>query len=148
MVNKGIVKNMKDGYIEVHLYRDSACAHCSGCGSSSKMGSFFKFKSDQKLTVGDVVTFEIEDASLLNIAALVYLMPIIFMIAGYFFGQNIGFSENYCVFMSFISLAFSFGLICFFDRKRGKKLIDQKIKVISIDKPDPETEIKSCSLER
>jgi positive regulator of sigma E activity len=112
------------------------------------MGSTFSFKYDRNLTIGDIVTFEIEDSSLLNIAALVYLMPIIFMMAGYFIGQELGFSEGQGVLMSFLFLAISFGFIYFFDKKRGEKLIDQKIKVISVDKPDMDNEIDSCSLDK
>ena len=148
MINKGIIEEINNDRIKVHLYRDSACAHCSGCSSSSKMGSTFSFKYDRNLTIGDIVTFEIEDSSLLNIAALVYLMPIIFMMAGYFLGQELGFSEGQGVLMSFLFLAISFGFIYFFDKKRGEKLIDQKIKVISVDKPHMDNEIDSCSLDK
>lgn len=148
MINKGIIEEIKNDHIKVHLYRDSACAHCSGCSSSSKMGSNFTFKYDKNLTIGDIVTFEIEDSSLLNIAALVYLMPILFMMAGYFIGHKLGFSEGQGVLMSFLFLAVSFAFIYFFDKKRGEKLIDQKIKVISVDKPSLENEIDSCSLDK
>lgn len=148
MINKGIIEEINNDNIKVHLYRDSACAHCSGCSSSTKMGSTFSFKYKEKLSIGDIVTFEIEDSSLLNIAALVYLMPIIFMMAGYFLGQKLGFTEGQGVFMSFLFLAVSFGFIYFFDKQRGEKLIDQKIKVISVDKPDQENDSSSCSLEK
>ncbi|WP_319371002.1 SoxR reducing system RseC family protein [uncultured Ilyobacter sp.] len=148
MINKGIIEEIDHNRIKVHLYRDSACAHCSGCSSSNKMGSTFSFKYDEKLSIGDIVTFEIEDSSLLNIAALVYLMPILFMMAGYFIGQKLGFSEGQGVFMSFLFLALSFGIIYYFDKKRGEKLIDQKIKVISVDKPTLDDEVNSCSLDK
>jgi sigma-E factor negative regulatory protein RseC len=148
MINKGVVQEINGEHIKVHLYRDSACAHCSGCDSRSKMGSSFNFKCDRNLSLGDIVTFEIEDSSLLNIAAVVYLMPAIFMIIGYFLGQNLGFNEGKRVLMSFIFLGISFAAIYFFDKNRGEKIIEKKIKIISIDKPDPENMIDSCSSDK
>lgn len=148
MINKGIVEEINGESIKVHLYRDSACAHCSGCDTHNKMGSTFRFKCDRDLSLGDIVTFEIEDASLLNIAALVYLMPAFFMIGGYFLGQKLGFSEGRRVLMSFIFLGISFASIYFFDKNRGEKIIEKKIKIISVDKPDPENTIENCSLEK
>ena len=66
MINKGVVKEVEGDLIKVHLYKESACAHCSGCGKKEKMGSTFEFKCTENVKIGNVITFEIEDKSLLN----------------------------------------------------------------------------------
>jgi len=144
MINKGVVKEIKGDLIKVHLYKESACAHCSGCGDKDKMGSTFEFKCHEKVEVGSVITFEIEDKSLLNIAALVYLLPIFFMIGGYFFGEFLGFTEGKRVLTSFMGLILSFACIYTFDKVKGSKIIDQKIKLIGVE--DSPSEDSSCSL--
>lgn len=144
MINKGVVKEVAGELIKVHLYKESACAHCSGCGDKDKMGSTFEFKCSERVKTGDVITFEIEDKSLLNIAAVVYLLPIAFMIGGYFLGEYLGFPEGRRVLTSFMGLIFSFGFIYLFDKTKGSKIIDQKIKLVDVqDSPD---EKDSCSL--
>ena len=145
MINKGIIKEVKNNKIKVHLYKESACAHCSGCGDKAKMGSTFEFKCDEKVEVGNLITFEIEDKSLLNIAALVYLLPILFMICGYYLGEFLGFTEGKRVFSSFIGLFLSFGIIHTFDRVKGHKIIDQKIRVVKVEEEEP-LQNSSCSL--
>ncbi len=144
MINKGIVREVNGEVVKVHLYKESACAHCSGCGNKEKMGSTFEFRCSEKVEIGNVITFEIEDRSLLNIAALVYLLPILFMIGGYFFGEFLGFSEGKRVLTSFMGLILSFGVIYTFDKVKGKKMVEQKIKLVGVEKAPMED--SSCSV--
>ncbi|GLI55727.1 hypothetical protein PM10SUCC1_12410 [Propionigenium maris DSM 9537] len=146
MINKGIVREVKGDIIKVHLYKESACAHCSGCGNKEKMGSTFEFKCSEKVEVGNVITFEIEDKSLLNIAALVYLLPILLMIGGYFLGEFLGFTEGKRVLTSFMGLILSFAFIYTFDKVKGSKIIDQKIKLVGIE--EAPSEDGSCSIDK
>lgn len=142
MINKGIVREVRGDLVKVHLYKESACAHCSGCGNKEKMGSTFEFKCSEDVKVGNVITFEIEDKSLLNIAALVYLLPIVFMIAGYFLGEFLGFPEGRRVLTSFMGLIFSFGIIYTFDKVKGKAMVEQKIRLVGVE--DAPMEESSC----
>jgi len=144
MINKGVVKEVEGDLIKVHLYKESACAHCSGCGKKEKMGSTFEFKCTENVKIGNVITFEIEDKSLLNIAAVVYLLPIAFMIGGYFLGEFLGFSEGRRVLTSFMGLIFSFGFIYLFDKTKGSKIIDQKIRLVDVE--DHAAEKDSCPM--
>ncbi len=146
MINKGIIKEVIGENIKVHLYKESACAHCSGCGNKEKMGSIFEFICHEKVKVGDTITFEIEDKSLLNIAALVYLLPIFFMIGGYFLGEYLGFTEGKRVLISFLGLIVSFGIIYFVDRTKGRDIVDKKIKIISVEETPAED--MSCSIKK
>ena len=133
MINKGVVREVDGEQIKVHLYKESACAHCSKCGDKEKMASTFEFTCSEKVEVGDLITFEIEDRSLLNIAVLVYLLPIFFMIGGYFLGEYLGFGEGLRVLMSFMGLILTFIIIFLFDKAKGKKIIDQKVRVVKIE---------------
>ena len=145
MINKGLVKEVNGDTIKVNLYKESACAHCSGCGNDRKMGTTLEFKCNEKVEIGNVITFEIEDKSLLNIAALVYLLPIFFMIVGYYIGEHLGFTEGKRVGASFMGLFLSFGLIHIFDRLKGSKIVDNKIKVVKIEEKPMED--SSCSID-
>lgn len=138
MVNSGVVTRVNGHNITVHLYKESACAHCSKCGDKEKMASLFEFRCQQEVEAGDTITFEIEDNSVLSIAALVYIVPIFFMIGGYYLSSTLGFSEGLSILTSFLGLILSFLGIHLYDKKKGDKVINESIKITNIEKPKKE----------
>ncbi len=142
MINKGIVKGVKGELLRVQLYKNSACSHCSGCDKKDKLGSVFNFRCDKNVEVGDIITFEIKDNSLLKIVALIYLTPVFSMIAGYFVGEAIGVSEVAKVILSFTGFLGAFLFIHLYDKYRGSEIIEKEISIKSSEKVSEHTTCK------
>ncbi len=134
MINKGIVRSVKGDLLKIQLYKNSACSHCSGCDKKDKLGSVFNFRCDKETEVGDIITFEIKDNSLLKIVALIYLVPVFSMIAGYFVGEVMELSEITKVIFSFAGFLGAFLFIHLYDKYRGSEIIEKEISIKSSEK--------------
>lgn len=137
MVNKGIVTKIKGDTVAVKLYKSSSCSHCSCCSESNKMGSDFEFKINQKVELGDLVTLEISEKDVVKAAMIAYVFPPIMMILGYIVADHLGFSEMQSIAGSFIGLVIGFIFLAIYDRFFAKKTIDEEIKIVSVEKYDP-----------
>lgn len=137
MVNKGIVTKIQGDTVAVKLYKSSSCSHCSCCSESKKMGSNFEFKIDQKVEIGDLVTVEISEKELVKAAMIGYIFPPIMMILGYIVADHLGFSEIQSIAGSFLGLLIGFAFLAIYDRVFVKKTIDKKIRIVSVEKYDP-----------
>ena len=137
MVNKGIITKINGDTVTVKLYKSSSCSHCSCCSETNKMGSDFEFKVNQNVELGDLVTLEISEKDVVKAAFIAYIFPPILMILGYIVANHLGFSEMKSIFGSFIGLIIGFIFLAIYDRFFAKKTIDEEIKIISVEKYDP-----------
>jgi len=124
MVNKGIVTKINGDTVAVKLYKSSSCSHCSCCSETNKMGSNFEFKINQKVELGDLITLEISEKDVVKAAFIAYIFPPIFMILGYIVADHLG-------------LGVGFIFLAIYDRFFAKKTIDEEIKVVAVEKYDP-----------
>ena len=137
MVNKGIVTKINGDTIAIKLYKSSSCSHCSCCSESNKMGSDFEFKINQKVELGDLVTLEISEKDVVKAAFIAYIFPPLFMILGYIVADYLKFSETKSIIGSFLGLGVGFIFLAVYDRIFAKKTIDEEIKIVSVEKYDP-----------
>ncbi|MCY7007450.1 SoxR reducing system RseC family protein [Fusobacterium simiae] len=137
MVNKGIVTKVNGDTIAVKLYKSSSCSHCSCCSEANKTGSSFEFKINQKVELGDLVTLEISEKDVVKAAFIAYIFPPLLMILGYIVANYLGFSEMKSIIGSFIGLGVGFIFLAIYDKYFAKKTIDEEIKVVSVEKYDP-----------
>lgn len=137
MVNKGIITKIDGNIIAVKLYKSSSCSHCSCCSEVNKMGSSFEFKINQKVELGDLVTLEISEKDVVKAAFIAYIFPPLFMIIGYLITDYLGFSEMKSIIGSFVGLGIGFIFLAIYDKLFAKKTIDEEIKIISVEKYDP-----------
>ena len=137
MVNKGIVTKINGDTIAIKLYKSSSCSHCSCCSEANKMGSNFEFKINQKVELGDLVTLEISEKDVVKAAFIAYIFPPIFMISGYIVADYLEFSETKSIIGSFLGLGVGFIFLAVYDRIFAKKTIDEEIKIVSVEKYDP-----------
>ena len=83
----------------VAVKRVSACAHdCSKCASGGCMmmehpDLTVRAYNGPEAQVGDVVIVESSSKSILSMAAVVYLLPMVLLIFGYIVGSMMGFGE-------------------------------------------------------
>lgn len=146
MENKGIVRKIKGKNLYIELFRDSSCAHCSGCGPKDKTISdlyHYELKEDLKVNEGDLITFEINNKFILNLALLVYILPVILMIVSYIIADKLGASEGQGIIVCFSTLVVSFLGFYFYDKKSGNKLIKEEISIKEVT-PSDEIKITSC----
>lgn len=146
MENKGIVKKIEGKNLYIELFRDSSCAHCSGCGQKDKTIAdlyHYELNEDIKINVGDLITFEINNKFILNLALLVYILPVILMVLSYILAAKLGASEGQGIVVSFTTLAVSFLGFYIFDKKSGSKLIKEEIFIKEVI-PSDEIEITTC----
>lgn len=137
MTNKGIVTQIVDNKVKLKLFKSSSCSHCSQCSEASKYGKDYEFTIDKKVELGDLVTLEISERDVIKAAAIAYIMPPVFMILGYIIANKLDFNELQSAIGSFVGLAISFFILFVYDKFFAKKNIENEIKVISVEKFNP-----------
>ena len=87
-------------YAEISVPRKSACGHdceeCAGCGMT---GAAIKAKAKNVIGAqpGQKVIVESSTQKLLGVVALVYLLPVVFFLMGYFLSEGLSESVRYVI---------------------------------------------------
>jgi len=89
MEEKGKVIKVENGVAQVEMERTSACARCGICLSSSGDKPILYVKDSIGARPGDEVFLSVESKEILKAAFLVYLFPLVGLIAGYFLGLKV-----------------------------------------------------------
>lgn len=122
----GFVKEVVGDNIFIQLTRSSACgSNCESCGAhcAESVTEIREFKNTIGAKKGDVVKFTMKDKSVLSYIALVYGIPLLFLLCGtsvgYYIFSKIG-TKNIDLY-SFIIGVVSFLISSFVIRKFDKK---------------------------
>lgn len=123
---------LDSGYAEISVPRKSACGHdceeCAGCGMT---GAAIKARArnDVDAQPGDKVVVESSTKKLFGVIALVYVLPVVFFLLGYFLTE--GLAENWRYVIAIAAAAVSFLPSIFYDRyaKRKEKLTYQIVRL-------------------
>lgn len=85
----GTVQEIKKSYAVIKVQKTSACAHCSSRGSCdiSDKDTTIEIINDLRAKEGDLVEISMPEGTLLKASFLVYLLPVIALIAGAFSGK-------------------------------------------------------------
>ena len=87
-------------HAEISVPRKSACGHdceeCAGCGMT---GAAIHARASDPIGVepGDKVVVQSETKKLLGVVALVYLLPVIAFLLGYFLSDGLAEKVRYCI---------------------------------------------------
>lgn len=113
MVQTAVVKRIvSPGLAEVSLMRQLECGlkckSCEGCPQKPKDEIFALAENQVDAKVNDVVEVESNSGSAIGIAALVYLVPCVFLVLGYLLGAWFHFGEGLCVMLAFVGLFVGF----------------------------------------
>ena len=119
----GIIESIDGDNITVKLFKEMGCSHCSACGEGNKFAGEYSFTSEKKLELGQEITFEINDKTILGIGLFVYIFPVIMLFVGYFIASLFSTVEGVKVLSSFIGLAVAFLFIRIFDSNKGENLV-------------------------
>ncbi len=125
----GKVLSIKGDMAEVLVMRGSMCGDsCSNCGMCENKGTKIIAENLVGAQKGDSVELGVSTSKGLKAAALVYMIPVVILIASVVLFLKIGFGEGQAVLLSILIMAFWFALI-FIAEKLGifKNKINAKI---------------------
>jgi sigma-E factor negative regulatory protein RseC len=89
MEEKGKIIKVENGMAQVEMERTSACARCGICLQSSGDKPILYAEDSLGARPGDEVLLYVESKEILKTAFLVYLFPLVGLVAGYFLGQAV-----------------------------------------------------------
>ena len=130
MKSNGKVIAINGNRIKLKMFKESSCAHCSGCGDANKLARELEVTYDGDVEIGDIVTFELEDSKMLKIGFTVYILPIIMMILGFFISNKMGGSEKISVRVSFAFLVLSFAGLHIYDKYFVKEKVEMTVTAV------------------
>ncbi len=130
MKSNGKVIGINGNKIRLKMFKESSCAHCSGCGDANKLARELDITYDGEVEIGDIVTFELEDSKMLKIGFTVYIAPILMMILGYTISSKMGGAEKINVLVSFAFLVISFICLHIYDKYFVKEKVEMKVTAV------------------
>ena len=130
MKSNGKVIAINGNRIKLKMFKESSCAHCSGCGDANKLARELEVTYDGDVEIGDIVTFELEDSKMLKIGFTVYILPIIMMILGFFISNKMGGSEKISVLVSYAFLVLSFAGLHIYDKYFVKEKVEMTVTAV------------------
>lgn len=136
MLQTGVIEKLHYNNIaEVKITRSSACGdNCASCGLCPGQSSIINAINDINASVGDTVVITMSDKKVLGAAFLVYIVPLIMLIAGYFIGAAVFDKESPRILTGFFMMATSFAVITYIDKKIKRSYTPHISHIINIDK--------------
>ena len=120
MIRIGTVTKKEDYGVRVCFDMMSACAGCAGCGRAQKTTEILVRGGIAE--IGDRVSVRMPEGRVLRLSALVYIFPLIFLIAGLMLGSALSQGrESIMLLYGFLLLALSLIIVKIADVTLGKK---------------------------
>ena len=113
MIQTAVVKRILfSGTAEISLMRQLecglSCKSCEGCPQRPTDEILALAENTVGAGPGDVVEVQSNSGNAIGIAALVYLVPCVFLVLGYLLGAGLGLGEGLCVLAAFLGLFVGF----------------------------------------
>ena len=104
-----VEKILRDGYVQISVPRKSACGHdceeCAGCGMTGA-AIHARAKDPVGVRPGQKVVVESATRKILGVVALVYLLPVVGFLLGYFLSEGLAEGVRYAIAIGAAALAF------------------------------------------
>ena len=95
-----VEKILRDGYVQISVPRKSACGHdceeCAGCGMTGA-SVYAEARDPVGVRPGDKVVVESSTRAILAVTWLVYMLPVMFFLLGYFLSAGLTEGWRYAV---------------------------------------------------
>lgn len=130
MIQKGKIIGKSKDMVKVEVIRNSACsADCETCGGCAHKSERIIVDISYKgaCNVGDIVKLSVKSSWLLGLSYITYILPLVFMIAGYLLGAKI--SEGYGILFAFIGLFVPAPVLIILNKKT-REGFDKNIKIV------------------
>ncbi|MGE5557726.1 MAG: SoxR reducing system RseC family protein [Bacillota bacterium] len=138
----GVVKELEDGMALLVMERHQSCNKCGACMIGGAPHLELWLSNKIKAEVGDRVVIYIPEGRLLRLAFMVYILPLLFFLAGYILGTKVwprpAHGEAGSIATGILSAAAFYCWIYFFDRRFGRKAQNQPeiVRIISEHRED------------
>lgn len=145
MREKACVVDVTGDTAKVVVTRHSACSKCNkdcilGMEDSHEQDEMYvEVKSKKNVEVGDTVSIELKDSSLVLGSLMIYLIPLLFFVGGYFIGARLSWlfgtlsSEVAGILSSFVFLYLSYRLTKKIDKRisKSEKFQSEIVNIVS-----------------
>ena len=124
-----VEKILPGGFVEISVPRKSACGHdceeCAGCGMTGA-AIRARAKNDPGAAVGQKVVVESSTRKIFGVVALVYVLPVVLFLLGYFLSEGLSEGVRYAIAIAAFTVSF---IPCvLYDRHaRNKELLTYQI---------------------
>lgn len=89
MIEKGQIVDIKDGKAKVELIRNDMCGKCHACDTGRNNRMLIDVDVISGVEIGDKVSLEIKETSILKATMIMYGIPLLFFFIGVFVGYAI-----------------------------------------------------------
>ena len=117
-----VEKILNEGYAEVSVPRKSACGHdceeCAGCGVTGT-AVHARARNPIGAQPGQKVVVESATRKILGVVALVYLLPVVGFLLGYFLSEGLTEGWRYAIAIGAAALSFLASVV--YDRKAKRE---------------------------
>ncbi len=118
-----VTKVLKNGMAEVAVSRGTACGsncgNCESCVFQSEIKAFAKNTVNAK--PGEKVVIESLSSRIYGAIILVYIVPIVMLVAGFLVAAAFDLSEGICILIAFVLFAITVELVVIYQRASKKK---------------------------
>lgn len=121
MNKQGVVEKIDGNKVTIRITRDSSCGeNCAMCNACPGKNMSVTLNTDIPLSINDKVTMETNSKYVLLSAFMVYILPIILLIAGY---------AAFKLYIGLAMMVISFIILFFIDKKINTNYIIKVSKV-------------------
>lgn len=125
MEQKGKIIEIIESKARIEVVRNSACSadcdSCKGCSHGTQKLVIYVPINEYTHKIGDIVSIHSKSSTIVSLAYVAYILPIIMMFLGYYFARNTG--EGTAIVCSFLGLAVGF-LFCYIINKMMKQKVN------------------------
>lgn len=133
----------------IRVKRHDVCSKCGGCGAAllGKGENFIDAKNAVNAKVGHIVRISSDTGKVLKASFMVYMIPMLFLLAGLWLGQALAASlgiwrEDLAGFvLGVVFMLASYGLVRAYDRRQSPETMKTTVVEIleeSVDRPEDE----------
>jgi len=113
----GRIVKIDGDFVEISIPRSERCKACGICPLGGNDTVLLRVKSNIPLKVGERVRVRTEDRYVILSAFILYIIPVIALIGGYFLGGLVSSSEVFRIVFGFLFMGISFWVNRFIDKK-------------------------------
>jgi|YelNatPaOPRAMG01_1025707.scaffolds.fasta_scaffold00047_36 sigma-E factor negative regulatory protein RseC len=122
MRERGIILSTEGQVARVRFAKGKQCEGCRACQAFGEGSAILEALNEVAASPGDVVEVEIPPKRVLESSFLVFIVPVLALMVGYFFGRlSLGLEEDSAVAAGFGCLAASFVGLRLYDRTVAKR---------------------------
>lgn len=139
MIEQGIVEKIEENIAIVKIYKNASCDNCNLCESGGQPDErILKVKNILSSKKGDWVQIQIPSSTIVKSAFMIFFLPVVSLILGYFIGQTLGnameiYTDIPSIGSALLFTALSFWVIRKYDSKmsRDDKNLPMMIKILN-----------------